>query len=70
MEKEVIFYRTRDGREPFAQWFSSLEDKILKSRVLARTERIRQGNYGDHKRFHGIVELRFHVRKGYLVYCG
>jgi putative addiction module killer protein len=39
-------------------------------RVLVRLRRVEQGNYGDHKRFSGILELRFDFGKGYRVYCG
>lgn len=70
MEKEVIVYHTREGREPFREWLNHLGNEILESHIWARTHRIRQGNYGDHKRFHGIIELRFHFGKGYRVYCG
>lgn len=31
---------------------------------------MRSGNYGDHKRIKGIVELRLHFGKGYRVYFG
>jgi len=70
MEKEVITYQTREGKEPFTDWLNRLRDDVLKSRIWARTHRIRQGNYGDHKRFAGIIELRLHFGKGYRVYCG
>ena len=70
MGKEVIAYHTREGKEPFTDWLNELEDKTFKYRVLARTHRIEHGNYGDHKRFNGIIELRLHFGKGYRVYCG
>ena len=70
MEKEVIFYQTREGKEPYKDWLYSLDDKILKYRIETREHRIRYGNYGDHKRFHGIIELRLDFGKGYRIYCG
>ena len=70
MEKEVIAYHTREGREPFTDWLDHLGDKILNYRIRTRIDRIRQGNYGDHKRFHGVIELRLHFGKGYRIYCG
>lgn len=69
MEKEVIFYQTKKGKEPFIEWLNHLGDKILEDRIWTRTHRIRQGNYGDHRRFRGIIELRFHFGKGYRIYC-
>ena len=70
MEKEVIFYRTREGKEPFKDWLNDLGDKVLNYRINTRIHRVREGNYGDHKRFSGIIELRLHFGKGYRIYCG
>ena len=68
--KNVIIYETPEGKEPFWDWLFSLRDKSLRHRIEARIERLKQGNYGDHKRFQGIVELRLDFGKGYRVYCG
>lgn len=69
MEKDVIIYQAKDGREPYTQWLYSLRDKVLKNRIETREDRIRFGNYGDHKRFLGIIELRLDFGKGYRIYC-
>jgi putative addiction module killer protein len=69
-EKEILVYRTPEDREPFVDWLFSLRDKIMRHRIEARIDRIRHGNYGDHKRFQGIVELRLDFGKGYRIYCG
>jgi putative addiction module killer protein len=68
--KTVIVYKTRNDEEPFTQWLFSLRDRINRHRVETRIDRVRQGNYGDHKRFYGIIELRFDFGKGYRLYCG
>ncbi len=70
MEKEVIYYQTREGKEPYKDWLYSLKDKILRHRIIMREHRIRYGNYGDHKYFHGIIELRLDFGKGYRIYYG
>ena len=67
--KTVLIYKTSDGKEPFWDWLFSLRDKILRNRIEARIERLKHGNYGDHKRFGGIIELRLDFGKGYRVYC-
>ena len=69
-EKDILIYQTRDGKEPFVEWLFSLRDKIVRHRIEARIDRIRHGNYGDYKRFHGIIELRLDFGKGYRIYCG
>jgi len=33
MEKEVIFYQTQDGIEPFKEWLDHLKNDILESRI-------------------------------------
>jgi len=70
MEKTVIVYKTQGNEEPFVEWLFSLRDKITRHRIETRIDRIRQGNYGDHKRFQGIIELRLDFGKGYRLYCG
>lgn len=70
MKKEVVIYRTPEGNEPFTDWLFSLKDKVSRYRIESRINRIEQGNYGDHKRFHGIIEIRLDFGKGYRLYCG
>jgi putative addiction module killer protein len=70
MDKTVIVYKTKDNEEPFLKWLFGLRDKITRHRIEIRIERIRQGNYGDHKRFHRILEIRLDFGKGYRLYCG
>ena len=70
MGKIVALYRTKDGDEPFVDWLLSLKDRVVKERIQARIRRIESGNYGDHKRFLGILEIRLDFGKGYRLYCG
>lgn len=67
-KKAVIVYKTRSGKEPFVDWLFSLRDKITRHRIETHIDRVRQGNYGEHKRFQGILELRLDFGKGYRLY--
>ncbi len=67
-EKELILYQARNGKEPVRDWLFSI-DKAHRYRVQARIDRIRHGNYGDHKRFYGLIEIRMGFGKGYRLYC-
>ena len=69
MQKDLVVYRSKDNKEPFTDWLYSLRDKIVRARIEARLARLEYGNFGDHKRFSGLVELRFDFGKGYRVYC-
>lgn len=54
--------------EEFVGWMSGLDSQV-KIRVLSRLERIRLGNFGDHKRIdQGLFELRFTYGGGIRIY--
>lgn len=70
IEKNVFVYATSSGKEPFTDWLFHLKDMVVRHRIETRIDRLKQGHYGDHKRFKGIVELRLNVSKGYRIYFG
>ena len=67
--KQIIYYKTIDGRCPYDEWFSSLENKT-KSIIDNHIERLIDGLYWDHKKLSNslLSELRFFVGKVYRVY--
>lgn len=67
-KKEIIIFKTSSGKEPYTQWFESLDIK-MQVRILSRLERVEFGHYGDFKNLKdGVNELRFIVHKGYRIY--
>jgi putative addiction module killer protein len=52
----------------FDDWFGQLRDRQAKARIAARIGRVEMGNFGDHKFFAGIGELRVNSGPGYRVY--
>lgn len=58
--KQIIYYKTIDGRCPYDKWFNSLDNKT-KSIIANRIERLIYGLYGDHKKLSNslLSELRF-----------
>jgi putative addiction module killer protein len=67
--KELLAYRTREGRIPFNEWLDELDDQNIVARILARLARVRRGNLGDARSVgEGVSELRVDYGPGYRVY--
>ena len=57
------------GGAPFQDWHSKLKDKKVRATILARIDRLRLGNFGDHRRLtETLYELRIHLQPGYRIY--
>ena len=69
--REIQYYRTPNGRQPFTEWFESIEDKRTQQRIDKRLARLEDGNLGDCESVgDGIFELRLHFGPGYRIYFG
>lgn len=68
---EIRVYQQEDGTQPFLKWLKNLKDSKVRIAVDRRMERVKQGNFGDH-RFErdGVWELRIDFGPGYRVYYG
>jgi putative addiction module killer protein len=66
--KQLVFYQTQKGDEPFNDWLGDL-DNSFRPRIQLRLDRVRLGNYGDYQGVgEGVYELRFFFGAGYRVY--
>jgi len=53
----------------FSKWLLKLKDIQGKVSILRRIERVKAGNFGDHKSLgNDVSELRFTAGAGYRVY--
>lgn len=53
----------------FLKWFNKLKDPMAIAFIQSRIDRLKLGNFGDHKSVGGgIYELRIDTGKGYRVY--
>ncbi|MYB96773.1 type II toxin-antitoxin system RelE/ParE family toxin [Candidatus Poribacteria bacterium] len=69
--RALQFYRTPNGKEPFAEWYDTLRDLNLQSRIDKRLDQMADGNWGDYRSVGaGVFELRFHFGPGYRIYFG
>lgn len=67
---EVLEYVRDDGHCPFAEWLERLDDQAA-AKVITAIERMRFGNFGDHKSVGaGVLERRIDYGPGYRMYFG
>ncbi len=70
-ERIIHEYITRQGNNPFREWFDSLKDVRAQVQIDVRIGRIRLGNFGDAKSVgKGVYELRIQLGPGYRIYYG
>lgn len=63
--KELRFYVTEDGREPFREWLNSLDDHKARAKIRVRLDRVSLGNFGDcHGVGGGVQKLRINYGPG------
>ena len=61
MEKEI------NATNHFNKWFKGLKDVVVKRKVLARLDRLKNDNFGDFKRIdNNLFELRFSLAVAYV----
>ena len=55
--------------EEFSNWLENLTDELAIVNIVARIERAKLGNFGDHKSVgNGVYEMRITKGKGYRIY--
>src|ERR1043165_3549999 len=70
-ERQVLIYRTREGRVPYLEWFDSIRDRQTSQKIEARIGRVRLGNLGHTRGVgEGVMELKIDYGPGYRVYFG
>jgi len=53
----------------FIKWLKKLKDRVAKALIVARVERLKEGNPGDSGPVgEGLSEMRIHYGPGYRVY--
>lgn len=68
---QVQIYADAIGYEPFQTWIDQLRDAQGRRRIIARLQRLKQGNPGDVSPIgEGLSELRLDFGPGYRVYFG
>lgn len=69
--REIRRYITPDGKNPFAEWLSSLRDLNAVVKIEQRLDRVRLGNLGNSKSVgEGVCELKIDFGSRYRVYFG
>ena len=71
IRRTVILYSDEQGQEPFTEWYQSIKDHEVQSRIENRIKRLEKGLRGDHRSIadaSGVCALRFHIGPEYRVY--
>lgn len=69
--REIKNYFKVDDTDPFYSWFNSLRDRRTRIKIIARLDRVENGNLGDYKSVgEGVFELRIDYGPGYRIYFG
>ncbi|MBI4042751.1 MAG: type II toxin-antitoxin system RelE/ParE family toxin [Deltaproteobacteria bacterium] len=67
----IFYYESREGRTPFIEWLESLKDRDARAKIKVRIDRVRLGNFGEHRSVQdGVWELIVDYGPGYRVYYG
>ena len=60
-----------DSVYPFTRWYKNLRDARGQQKILARINRMKLGNLGDHRSVgEGAIDLRIAFGPGYRIYFG
>lgn len=66
---ELLHYVSTSNVDVYQEWLNGIGDRVLRTRIARRVERIEQGNFGDHRYCRdGVWELRMDFGPGYRVY--
>ncbi len=61
-------YKLRSTKQ-YDKWFAKLKDSTIKIKVLARLNRVENGNFGDFKQISpNLFELRLFFSAGFRIY--
>lgn len=67
---QVSIYRKENDDAPFKDWLKGLDGQA-KARIVARIQRIEQGNFGEYKPLgDDVYELKYRFGPGYRAYYG
>lgn len=67
---DIEVFESGVGSAPFDDWFNRLPASVA-DRIDTALQRMRLGNFGDHKRVgEGVFERRIHFGPGYRIYFG
>ena len=69
--RQLLKYRTANGRVPFDEWIKGLGDGRGRGIIRIRINRVEVGNFGDCDPVgDGVFELKIDFGPGYRVYFG
>lgn len=66
---EVVHYVSASGIDAYQEWLDGIRDVGTRVRIARQVERVKHGNFGDHKfERAGVWAIRLNFGPGYRVY--
>lgn len=66
---QIVHYVTASGVDVYQEWLDGIRDVRTRVRIARSVDRVRQGNFGDHKfERDGVWEIRLDFGPGYRIY--
>lgn len=66
---QLVHYVTASGVDVYQEWLDGIRDVRTRVRIARSVDRVRQGNFGDHKfERDGVWEIRLDFGPGYRIY--
>lgn len=67
--KTVRHYQLDNGHRPFQDWLSALKDRVARTAILRRVDRLPAGDFGEYRYLSdGVSELKLALGPGYRDY--
>ena len=66
---DVVHYVSAAGVDVYQEWLDGIRDVTTRVRITRCVDRVKQGNFGDHKfERDGVWEIRLDFGPGYRIY--
>lgn len=70
VNRKIYSLILNDGKIPIEEFLSGIRDVKTRARIIRQIDKVNRGNFGNHREFGGIGELKIDIGPGYRIYYG